>query len=210
MNIIGDVQGKACILLDDLIDTAGSLCNAAKALQEIGGAKEIYACATHGVLSGPAISRIENSPIQRAGAPQHHPGPGGLRRRPASSRLDVSHIFAEAIRVHLRRGLHLQPVLMLFQQITARWSGSSPGWATPATATPSTRHNVGFRADRAAGAAGWTPDAPARRFHALCGPGQLRRAAGMLLMQPQTFMNLSGQAVAAGCATSTRCRRSGA
>ena len=54
MNIIGDVRGKTCILYDDLVDTAGSLCNAAKALVEIGGAKEIYACATHGVLSGPA------------------------------------------------------------------------------------------------------------------------------------------------------------
>lgn len=64
MNIIGDVRGKTCILYDDLVDTAGSLCNAAKALVEIGGAKEIYACATHGVLSGPAYDRIEASPIK--------------------------------------------------------------------------------------------------------------------------------------------------
>ena len=64
MNIIGDVRGKTCILYDDLVDTAGSLCNAAKALVEIGGAKEIYACATHGVLSGPAIQRLEDSVIK--------------------------------------------------------------------------------------------------------------------------------------------------
>ena len=64
MNVIGDVRGKTCILYDDMVDTAGSLCNAAKALVEIGGAKAIYACATHGVLSGPAYERIENSPLE--------------------------------------------------------------------------------------------------------------------------------------------------
>lgn len=64
MNIIGDVHGKKVILVDDLIDTAGTLVHAANALVEKGGATEIYACATHGVLSGPAIERIENSPIK--------------------------------------------------------------------------------------------------------------------------------------------------
>ena len=64
MNIIGDVKGKRVILIDDLIDTAGTLVHAANALIEKGGATEIYACATHGVLSGPAIERIQNSPIK--------------------------------------------------------------------------------------------------------------------------------------------------
>ena len=64
MNVIGDVRGKTCILYDDMVDTAGSLCNAAKALVEVGGAKAVYACASHGVLSGPAYERIEASPIQ--------------------------------------------------------------------------------------------------------------------------------------------------
>jgi len=63
MNIIGDVEGKDCILFDDMVDTAGSLCNAAKAIVEVGGAKRVYACASHGVLSGPAIERINASPI---------------------------------------------------------------------------------------------------------------------------------------------------
>ena len=63
MNIIGDVEGKDCILFDDMVDTAGSLCNAAKAIVEVGGAKNVYACASHGVLSGPAIDRINESPI---------------------------------------------------------------------------------------------------------------------------------------------------
>ena len=63
MNVIGDVAGKACILFDDMVDTAGSLCNAAKALVEVGGAKSVHACASHGVLSGPALERINNSVI---------------------------------------------------------------------------------------------------------------------------------------------------
>ena len=64
MNIIGDVKGKSVILVDDMIDTAGTLCNAAKAILDIGGAKEVYACATHGVLSGPATDRIRESVIK--------------------------------------------------------------------------------------------------------------------------------------------------
>ena len=64
MNIIGNVQDKKVILVDDMIDTAGTLCNAAAALVEVGGAKEVYACATHGVLSGPAYERIQNSVLK--------------------------------------------------------------------------------------------------------------------------------------------------
>ena len=64
MNIIGEVKGKNVILFDDMVDTAGSLCGAAKALVEIGGAKEVYACASHAVLSGPAIERIDKSYIK--------------------------------------------------------------------------------------------------------------------------------------------------
>lgn len=64
MNIIGDVRGKTVIIVDDMIDTAGTLCNAAKAAVEIGGAAEVFACASHGVLSGPALDRIEQSPIK--------------------------------------------------------------------------------------------------------------------------------------------------
>ena len=63
MNIIGDVTGKNVILLDDMVDTGGSLCHAAKALVELGHAKSVTACASHGVLSGPAIQRINDSVI---------------------------------------------------------------------------------------------------------------------------------------------------
>ncbi len=60
MHLIGDVAGKDCIIVDDLIDTAGTLCTAAKAVMD-GGARSVVACATHGVLSGPAVQRIEES-----------------------------------------------------------------------------------------------------------------------------------------------------
>ena len=63
MNIIGDINGKRCILIDDMIDTAGTIANAANALKEL-GAKNVYACCTHGVLSGPAFERINNSAIE--------------------------------------------------------------------------------------------------------------------------------------------------
>ncbi|HLT54692.1 MAG TPA: ribose-phosphate diphosphokinase [Bacillota bacterium] len=63
MNIIGNIEGKTAILVDDIIDTAGTMTLAANALIE-NGAKEVYACCTHPVLSGPAIERIENSQIR--------------------------------------------------------------------------------------------------------------------------------------------------
>ena len=62
MNIIGDVKGKNCLMIDDMIDTAGTIVQGAIALKEA-GAKEIYACCSHGVLSGPAIDRLSASPI---------------------------------------------------------------------------------------------------------------------------------------------------
>lgn len=95
MNVIGDVRGKTCILFDDLVDTAGSLCNAARALMD-NGAKEVYACATHGVLSGPAFERIEASPIKELAVlntiPVSGNTPSGKIRE-----LDVAPMFARAI-----------------------------------------------------------------------------------------------------------------
>jgi ribose-phosphate pyrophosphokinase len=63
MNIIGDVEGKSCILVDDIIDSGGTLCNAAEALM-LKGAKDVSAYITHGVLSGGAVSRIANSKLK--------------------------------------------------------------------------------------------------------------------------------------------------
>ena len=63
MNIIGDVSGKNCVMIDDMIDTAGTICAASEALKK-NGALDVYACATHGVLSGPAIERINSSSLK--------------------------------------------------------------------------------------------------------------------------------------------------
>lgn len=64
MNIIGDINGKNCILIDDIIDTAGTICKAAEALRK-NGAKKVYGCASHGVLSGEAFNRLENSIMEK-------------------------------------------------------------------------------------------------------------------------------------------------
>ncbi|HDM9245094.1 TPA: ribose-phosphate diphosphokinase, partial [Listeria innocua] len=64
MNIVGNVEGKVCIIIDDIIDTAGTITLAAKALREAGATK-VYACCSHPVLSGPAMKRIEDSPIEK-------------------------------------------------------------------------------------------------------------------------------------------------
>jgi len=97
MNIIGDVRGKQVILFDDMVDTGGSLCHAAKALVEIGGATDVYACASHGVLSGPAIQRINDSPIKElVFLDTIHPRPDVLACKKIKY-LSVAEIFADAI-----------------------------------------------------------------------------------------------------------------
>jgi len=63
MNIIGEVDGKTCVLIDDMIDTGGTIVNAAKALIEK-GAKEVYACCTHAVFSDPAAEILQDSPLK--------------------------------------------------------------------------------------------------------------------------------------------------
>ena len=98
MNLIGNVEGKTCILLDDIVDTAGSLCGAAKAVKEIGGAKEVYACATHGVLSGPAIDRINESCIKELLLLDTIPYPADKPAGDKISDLTTASVFAEAIR----------------------------------------------------------------------------------------------------------------
>ena len=97
MNIIGNVEGKTVIILDDMVDTAGSLCGAAKALIDIGKAKEIYACATHGVLSDPALERIEDSPIKELKLLDTIPYPAGKPRLAKINYVSVAPLFAEAI-----------------------------------------------------------------------------------------------------------------
>ncbi|MEM0530223.1 MAG: ribose-phosphate pyrophosphokinase [Candidatus Pararuminococcus gallinarum] len=95
MNIIGDVKDKTVILVDDMIDTAGTLCNGANAIVEKGGAKEVYACATHGVLSGPAIERIEKSAIKELVLLDTIPL--GDKKCSKIQMIPVAPVFAEAI-----------------------------------------------------------------------------------------------------------------
>lgn len=97
MHLIGDVRDKIAIILDDMVDTAGTLTQAAKALKE-NGAKAIYACATHGVLSGPAIERINASDIEEIVLTDTIPG--GTRENLTSKIkiLSVADLLAEAIR----------------------------------------------------------------------------------------------------------------
>jgi len=96
MNIIGDVKDKTCIILDDMVDTAGTLCNAANALVTKGGAKAVYAGATHGVLSGPAFDRIEESVISEMVLLDTIPLTNNTPTGKIMS-LHIAPIFAEAI-----------------------------------------------------------------------------------------------------------------
>ncbi|MED4312167.1 ribose-phosphate diphosphokinase [Heyndrickxia coagulans] len=99
MNIVGNVDGKICIIIDDIIDTAGTITLAAKALIE-SGAKEVYASCTHPVLSGPAIERINNSPIKELVATNSINIPEE-RKSEKLVELSVATLLGEAIiRVH--------------------------------------------------------------------------------------------------------------
>jgi len=97
MHIIGDVKDRTCVIIDDMIDTAGTLCTAASALQEK-GAVEVYACATHGVLSGPALERILASPLKKVFLTDTIPVQDKVVQCDRLQPLSVSHLLAEAIR----------------------------------------------------------------------------------------------------------------
>ena len=99
MNIIGDIEGKNCVIVDDMIDTAGTICNAGIALMEM-GAKSVAACATHAVLSCPAIERLEASPFNEVIFLDTIPMPEE-KMIDKFKVLSVAPLFAEAmIRIH--------------------------------------------------------------------------------------------------------------
>ena len=97
MHIIGDVKGKTCVIIDDMIDTAGTLCAAAQALQGEGAAA-VFACATHGVLSGPALERIEKSPLQQVIVCNTIPAQDKILNCSKLTGVSVSRLLSEAIR----------------------------------------------------------------------------------------------------------------
>ncbi len=100
MHIIGEIRGRDCIIVDDMIDTAGTLCNAAKALAD-NGARRVYACATHPVLSGPAVSRIASSVLEEVVVTDTIPLPQGAAETGKFRVLTVAALLGEAIqRIH--------------------------------------------------------------------------------------------------------------
>ena len=100
MNLIGDVKGKQCIIVDDMIDTAGTLTGAAKALMDY-GATRVVACATHGVLSGPAIQRIMESPLDEVVVSDTIPLSPAARTCSKIKQVSMARLLGEAIkRIH--------------------------------------------------------------------------------------------------------------
>jgi ribose-phosphate pyrophosphokinase len=100
MNIIGEIRGRDCVILDDMIDTAGTLTNAARALKEA-GARSVSACATHAVLSGPAIERIATSVLDEVVVSDTIPLSDAAQKVGKFKVLGVSRLLGEAIkRIH--------------------------------------------------------------------------------------------------------------
>ena len=100
MNVIGDVEGRDCVILDDMIDTAGTLTNAAKALKD-GGARSVSASATHAVLSGPAVERIAHSALDEVVVSDTIPLSEAAKKIGKIKVLGVSRLLGEAIkRIH--------------------------------------------------------------------------------------------------------------
>jgi len=100
LNVIGDVSGKVAILLDDMIDTAGTLTQAANALVDK-GASRVFAYATHAVLSGPAVERIQKSPIEEVVVTDTIPLTPAAQALPKIKQLSTARLFAEAVkRIH--------------------------------------------------------------------------------------------------------------
>jgi len=97
MNVIGDVRGKSCFIVDDIIDTAGTLCETVKALHEK-GARAVYAACSHPVLSGPAVDRLNASPIVKVLCTDTIPIGDKKARCPKIEVLTVAPLLGEAIR----------------------------------------------------------------------------------------------------------------
>ncbi len=97
MNIIGDVEGRRCVLVDDIVDSAGTLCNAAVALMEK-GATSVHAYVTHGVLSGGAVARVAASPMEKLVITDSIQGTEAVRVSRNIEQLTIAPLMAEAIR----------------------------------------------------------------------------------------------------------------
>ena len=97
MNIIGDVKGRACVLVDDIVDSAGTLCNAAVALMDA-GASSVSAYVTHGVLSGGAVARVSSSPLTELVTTDSIPATEAVRVAQNIRQLTIAPLLGEAMR----------------------------------------------------------------------------------------------------------------
>ena len=122
MNIIGDVRDKHVILLDDMVDTGGSLCHAAKALVDIGGAKDVTACATHGLLSGLAVQRINDSVMDEVVFLDTIPPQARHEVRQDPLYLRGPHV-CRGYQPHLRGDFRFPPVYLIS---VSHWGGRLP------------------------------------------------------------------------------------
>ncbi len=111
MNIIGDVKGRTCLIVDDIVDTAGTLCKAAKALKE-NGAKNVIAYCTHAILSGNALANITNSELDEVVVCDTIPLSEEAKKHPKIRQLSLSHMIAETI----YRVNHKKSVSSMFEE----------------------------------------------------------------------------------------------
>lgn len=112
LNVIGDVEGKVCVLIDDIIDTAGTICNGAAALKDK-GAREIFAYGTHGVFSGPAVDRLKRSHIEEIVVTNSIPSPENAKGVRKIRQIQISELIGEAI----KRTHYDQSISSLFKDI---------------------------------------------------------------------------------------------
>ncbi|MBT3333380.1 MAG: ribose-phosphate pyrophosphokinase [Rhodospirillaceae bacterium] len=97
MNIIGDVEGRTCVLVDDIVDSAGTLCNAAEALMDV-GAKRVFAYVTHGVLSGGAVARVTSSALEHLSVTDSIASTDAMRHARNIKKIPIAPLLGEAIR----------------------------------------------------------------------------------------------------------------
>jgi ribose-phosphate pyrophosphokinase len=97
MNIIGEVEGRSCVIIDDLVDTAGTLCQAANALKDHGAAKVVAYC-THPVLSGPAVTNLNNSRLDELVVTNTIPLSPDARACPTIRQVSIAELLAETMR----------------------------------------------------------------------------------------------------------------
>ena len=173
-----------------MVDTAGSLCNAAKAIVEIGGATEVYACATHGVLSGPALERHGKQLHQGADAASTPSRAPENAPKQDHAIIDVAPDLCRRDPENLRRDLDVRSVLICFFRPTLPRHWLIAGLGNPGREYEKTRHNTGFLAlDLLAKALGVRVNKP--KFKGEVGVCDYK-GKRLILVKPQTYMNASG------------------